>query len=741
MVVLLGISVVVSNGILSAGFLRIEAEAVDAEVERLRQFIFAERENIERLTADWAPWDESFRFVRGENPGFVAENLTHASMFNLALDVLIFLDATNHIVFGAMLDPATSDFREPSVDLAIQLEQLAPLMHQLPALRPRSGIVLMNEGPTLVAVHRIMPSDRAGKPAGTLIFGRHLSGVLTQRMTRLLGRPVSFHVLDKPGQDPQVRAAIAALTHSSETRVAPVSEDVVSGFTLLNDLAGRPLLLARIDLERNIHREFHVSENYLVSSLACALVVIGFVIVYVLRNIFLDRVAAMVAAVNGIRSRTDLSARLHEKGADELAGLAAAINQMLASLEQTEALQRKTSAALASESGRLEEERQRANKLESIGLLAGGIAHDFNNVLTSVLSNTSLAMISVPDDSETRASLQEVEKACLRAKTLTQQLLTFAKGGAPVKKLADIGVLCRETGGFAVRGSTVRCHFDIAADLWPAEVDEGQIVQVIQNLVINAVQAMPAGGNIHLVARNVPPSEPAGPLPRGRYVSITVADEGEGIPRESLPRIFDPYFTTKAKGSGLGLATAYSIVRRHGGHIAVRSDVGRGSTFRVFLPASSGETVAAPAASGRPWRGRGRLLLMDDEEAPLRATKTLLVRLGFEVVTTLDGDQAIAEFERARAEGHPFVAVIMDLTVPGGMGGREAAQRMKQIDPDAKLIVSSGYSNDSVMADHVAHGFCAVLAKPYTMTELIAVMRPLIDGDALPALPSDTQTG
>jgi PAS domain S-box-containing protein len=399
------------------------------------------------------------------------------------------------------------------------------------------------------------------------------------------------------------------------------------------------------------------------------------------------------------------------------------------------------------EQRRLAEQLQRAQRLESIGLLAGGIAHDFNNILTSIVGSIALARLNARDGGDVDDLLAGAEKACLRARSLTKQLLTFSRGGAPVKETGSIGALVRETAEFVLRGSAVGYDVQIAADLWPASFDEGQMSQVFNNLLINAVQAMPRGGRIRIAARNLtvapeagaaaagstrpgPGAEaPALALDPGRWIEIAVSDEGVGIPPEHLDRVFDPYFTTKSDGSGLGLATSYSIVRRHGGFVTVRSCVGTGTTATVLLPAADEDAAAAlpaqaaarPAQPPRP-AGGGRVLVMDDQPAVRETIAHMLGRLGYAAVLAPDGEAAIARYEETLRGGRPYDLVIMDLTVPGGMSGREAAGRIRALDPHARLVASSGYSTDPVMADPRAFGFDAVLPKPFFLEDLVAVM-------------------
>jgi len=376
----------------------------------------------------------------------------------------------------------------------------------------------------------------------------------------------------------------------------------------------------------------------------------------------------------------------------------------------------------------LEEERQKAAKLESIGTLAGGIAHDFNNILTGIMGNIGLAMRHVEPKSKAEERLLEAEKASIRARDLAQQLLTFSRGGAPVKKAVSIGGLLKESVGFALRGSSIRCDFDLPDNLWPAEVDEGQISQVITNLVINAHEAMPEGGVININARNTELKDKNTlPLSKGRYIKIAILDQGVGIRKEHLDRIFDPYFTTKQKGSGLGLATSYSIMKAHGGYITVDSTPAVGTAFQIYLPASKKPAAAVEETKADSvTTGEGRILVMDDEEAIQLLLSKILTGAGYEVEVTKDGAEAIEQYAKAKESGQPFDAVIMDLTIPGGMGGKEAIKKLLEIDPQAKAIVSSGYATDPIMSEYDKYGFKGVVTKPYSVAKIEKTLQSLL---------------
>ncbi len=371
---------------------------------------------------------------------------------------------------------------------------------------------------------------------------------------------------------------------------------------------------------------------------------------------------------------------------------------------------------------RLEEEIQRGNKLESIGVLAGGIAHDFNNILTAILGNLSLAIMDCPIEDPSRELLVDAEKASMRAQGLTKQLLTFAKGGAPIKEFASIKEIISDSSSFVLRGSKAKCKYTFMDDLKNVEVDKGQISQVIQNLIINANQAMPDGGLIDVKVENYTVSKTELiNLNPGEYVKIAIRDTGIGIPEKFLKKIFDPYYSTKHEGSGLGLSIVFSIVQRHEGLITVKSENGVGSIFNIFLPAVNYCETNKPA-SDMLIKGKGRVLVMDDEVMIQKIVGGFLRKLGYRVGYANNGAEAIELYKAARESGDSYDMVIMDLTIPGGQSGEEVVIELKKVDPLAKVIVSSGYSNSPIMANYKEYGFDGVIGKPYLIKELSKVL-------------------
>ena len=386
---------------------------------------------------------------------------------------------------------------------------------------------------------------------------------------------------------------------------------------------------------------------------------------------------------------------------------------------------------------KMEEELIRAEKLESLGILAGGIAHDFNNLMMGILGNISLIKgCTVRQDEayeqdkacEACEIVKDIERAALRTRDLIRQLLTFSKGGSPIKKIASIVEIARESARFALSGSNVKCQFSIPDDIFAVNVDEGQIGQVINNIVINAVQAMPGGGMIEIRFENITIAENnVMRLGEGEYVRISIKDYGVGMPKGYAQKVFDPYFTTKQEGSGLGLATTYSIIKKHGGLITVESEVGIGTTFYIYLPAATGETTPLISRGEILLDRKGKILVMDDRQVVRGTAKSMLGRMGYEVVFAEDGREAIELYKESLQSGKPFNAVILDLTVPGGMGGREAVKELLEIDPNVKAIVSSGYSDDTVMSEFKQYGFMGVLEKPYRIEELSAILSKVIE--------------
>jgi PAS domain S-box-containing protein len=380
----------------------------------------------------------------------------------------------------------------------------------------------------------------------------------------------------------------------------------------------------------------------------------------------------------------------------------------------------------------MEQEIARAQKLESIGILAGGIAHDFNNFLTGIIGNISLAKLKTDPKDEIYEILTESEKAAHSAKSLTQQLLTFSKGGVPIKEKTDIKELITESAKFAIVGSNVNCEFDFPEDLWEVVIDRAQMNQVVNNIILNAVEAIQEEGTITINAENIEIEKRAKiPLKKGKYVKIAVTDTGTGIPEKNIPNIFDPFFTTKQHGSGLGLATVFSIIKKHNGFIYVESEIGKETSFYIYLPASLEikKEKKQKEEKEKILKCSGKVLIMDDKSFIRKSAERALNLYGFDVSGAEDGEEALNLYKKAMDEGRPYDVVILDLTIPGAMGGLRALNELRKINPKVKAIVSSGYSDDPVMSEHKKFGFNAIIKKPYEYHELSETVKKLIEED------------
>jgi len=380
------------------------------------------------------------------------------------------------------------------------------------------------------------------------------------------------------------------------------------------------------------------------------------------------------------------------------------------------------------EKKQLEGHLQQAQKMEAIGNLAGGIAHDFNNMLGVIMGNISYSLSQVNGDKDLFKTLSDAQEGAKQAQQLTHQLLTFSKGGEPIKKITNVNKLLEESATLMSRGSKSICEFDLSDDLWPAEVDTGQLNQVFNNLCINAIQAMPDGGILHVTTKNLKLKDGGSiPLQAGSYILIRLSDTGTGIPEKFLVKIFDPFFTTKNTGTGLGLATTFSIIKRHGGHISVSSVVGEKTAFDIYLPADRVNVVEVDDKKESTHIGSGKILIMDDQEPILEIAERMLKFAGYETVTVTDGSQAVALYKEAMENEKPYDLVILDLTVPGGMGGADTMPKLLALDENVKAVVSSGYSNDPIMARYQDYGFCGIIPKPYTLSDLSALLNMVFD--------------
>jgi signal transduction histidine kinase/CheY-like chemotaxis protein len=676
LVVLVLILFATSKIIILGGYSQLETRLVRQDVNRVLDTLSNELANLERTLTDWSEWDDTCAFVDGHSPEYLKSNISAKTFSDLHLNFMIFIDTRGRIIYGGKYDPKEDKLTAIQKEMRKHLSVSGRLLGFGGNRRGVTGLILLPGGPLLVASHAILPTDGKGPRRGTVVFGRFLDSAETEKLSRITHINLRFPKVGDRSIPGDIMDKLMSHTEANRVIVRADSEGSISGYDAFEDIYGRPVIIAHVISPRTVYNSGRQTVFYFMAWIG-VLAILSCVVIIMLFN------KLLIAE----RERQDKEARR-----------------------------------------RMEQEALKAQKLESLGVLAGGIAHDFNNLLTGILGNISLAKISLRKDEKAFARLAEAEKASERARDLTQQLLTFSKGGAPVKKTASIAQLVKDSASFATHGSNVRCEFSLPPDLWPVSVDEGQISQVINNLIINADQAMPAGGIIRVTGANVTIGHgDMSPMNEGKYVAISVIDQGVGIDEEHLRNIFDPYFTTKEKGSGLGLATVYSILKSHEGYVDVETKVGAGTVFIIYLPASDSvpEAEMKSDLNELPVTGKGRILIMDDDETIRDIASEIVNHLGYDAAVCADGAEAVELYGMARDSGQPFDAVIMDLTVPGGMGGREAMAKLLEIDPVTKGIVSSGYSNDPILARYREYGFCGVMAKPYKVDDFAEILQTL----------------
>jgi PAS domain S-box-containing protein len=831
-----------SARVLMHGFKRVEDREMELSLVRVRNAVQREIKRMAIIAQHSSPPEEIQRIVTDGDLQYADAYFTADWFEGQGVSVVAVLNADGRIVYGSGYD----EVRQKRVPLPAGLAENLAMRRVMSSVTNTppvvSGIILLPEAPMLLAVSPVYDSRIAKPHAGMMAVGRFVDEPLIQSFSRETVHKIILHRMDMPDEW-YLRLVGNTLIQKDALYIMPSRYDaqVLSGFTLWDDLDGRAAVMFHINKDRSIFRMGQQSLYELIRWLVLSAVVFSVVILVLLSRHILSRLMRLASEVAQIRSYSDLSARVTVSGKDELTKLSGSVNEMLVSLENAQAVRERMQGALAAEKERLmvtlrsigdaviatdtagrivlmnpvaehltawpapealgksianvlhlvdeetrqpyklevqnmnatsrdrlatalvlvsrdgvermirhsmafirdeslvvfgvvlvlrdvtedrrqEEDRWRSNKLESIGVLAGGIAHDFNNILTSILANVCLAQFHASPDGDLSRVLADAEKACVTARTLTRQLLTFARGGAPIKATISIGDLLREVTG----GSNTSCAFDIPPDLWLVAVDQGQMAQAISNVIINAVEAMPAGGALAVKAVNLAYGKLPLMLKAGQYVHITIADQGGGIPKTHLSRIFDPYFTTKAGKSGLGLTTTFSIITRHDGYITAESEYGRGAVFHIYLPAVEGRIIPMETSADRLIQGRGRMLLMDDEETIRMAVGNMLRMLGYEVDVAADGHEAMKRYQEAMKNNQPFDIVLLDLTVPGGMGGVEAFNQLRRLNPQVRAIVSSGYSDDPVLAQYTSYGFSGMVMKPYGIKELSQVIHDVM---------------
>jgi signal transduction histidine kinase/CheY-like chemotaxis protein len=715
---LFAIQYFLSEMILLRSFAKLEKREVEKQVARTMNAVENSIRGIGVMAQDWATWDDAYRFVEGVNTDFESVNIVASTFMTLRLNVILFTNVAGQLVMGRGFD-LDGEREVPLPDgLLSHLSRGGPLDCASGTDRKTDGFLTLPGGTLLVSARPVLTSNGGGDPAGTLVFGRILDSGEVERIASLAQLPVRIEEIFDPalskgfanaGRNPSGDASI--LVHRKDPRT-------VEGRALLRDIYGNPAMILRVDLPRELYLQGEKSIFYLLLFLLLATLIFASAIMTFLHRQVLSRLGTLGNTVNLIADTSDLKARVPIVGRDELSLLATQINRMLGELELAEERKQK-----------MEESLRQSQKMEAIGSLAGGIAHDFNNLLMGIQGHATLARMNLDPSESSSGDLQAIESLVRSGAGLTQQLLGYSRGGRYEVRQLKMDDLVHQTAlMFGRTRKEITMHEQHEAGSWTVRADQGQMEQVLMNLFVNAWQAMPAGGRLYLETRNVflDQEHAATYLVRpGRYVRISVTDTGVGMDEKTKQRVFEPFFTTRemGRGTGLGLATVYGIVKGHKGAITVYSEKGRGTTFNIYLPASE-ETASEEMKPPADVSGDGEtILVVDDEPAVLHVTETLLERLGYRVRSAQSGPEAINIY---KASGTGIDLVVLDMIMPG-MGGGETFERLKEMNPKVKVILASGYSLNGEAEQIFKKGCRGFLQKPFTKGELSRKIRQILE--------------
>ena len=747
LLVMLGVGYLAADRMLDESLDDAERTSTIDALARVARVMDLEIESIGKTNFDWAAWDDTYEFVVDRNTDYLESNVPVETLKSFDLHSMVYIDASGEIAYGTAVAPDTG--AEVPLPAGLAAVARSEAMQHDSIASVVEGIVTLDDGPAMITSYPILTSLREGPARGALVMSRFIDDVSIDRLSDATGYDVTISSVEAglAASDAQVSEALTA----SNVAVHLGPDDLISGYSFVDDIAGEPILLLEVTRPMDLaSRDGAALRYFAVAS------VLGAVLLGVVLTVFLDRsvlrrlVSLKNSATRFIAEEGPHGERFAVSGRDEISELETSLNEMLNVLERTESELRDATAdvharseELAAVNTRLQTELDErmllegrlevAEKLEALGVLAGGMAHDFNNLLAGVMLNASLLATKLEPGTAEYNHVMQLNYAAERASGLTSQLLTFARGGAPIRQPTDLEALVTEVASFALSGSDIAWSLDIDDDVSLVNVDAGQVSQVLNNLLINAMQAIgDDGGRIDVAAQRVLFTERddgLGLLPDA-YVLVAVSDTGPGIPPEHVDRIFDPYFSTKSDGSGLGLATAWSIARRHGGALVVASSNPAGTAMNLYLPAAEHGRDAEPARADVVRRRSARVLVMDDNELILETVEPLLEELGCRASVARHGREALDSYQRALDMDDPFDVVVLDLTIVDGMDGLETIAALQSMDPDVVAVVSSGYSNSPVVSDFAAYGFSAVLPKPFNLDRLAATLQEVLDADS-----------
>ncbi len=737
----------------------LEHEQAELNLARAQAVLADRMQGLLGTAGDWALWDDAYHFMEDESPAFVSANLSDSTFRDLDVNLIMFVQSDGRVALCRWYDLKQ---RRAVSDVA-GTETLVAARHLLDGLGdPASGLaglLVLPSGLMMVAIRPILTTDHAGPARGALVMGRFVDAAELQHLKNLTRVSVGL-IASGVTMPPDCAGALAQLMSGEATVARALSDDTMAGYAGLEDLFGHPIGVLRVAAPRWIREEG--DRQFLALTVAGLLTVclFGLMVSVAVRRQILYRLAAMDRSVRQIESVRDLSARVEVRGRDELAQLATHMNRMLEALQGSERemaavrsqLEEKVHARTAElvranetlqaalreqrqsdeQRRKLQEEVEQMRRIESIGRLAGSIAHDFNNLLTPILGYADLSLAGLSEGSALREPLKEIRHAADRARQLTQQILAFSRKQVLEMRVVDLNA---ELGSLLpvlrrLIGEDVRIETCLAADIMSVMADPGKMQQVVLNLVVNARDAMPGGGRIVIETANgsAPDPAPGEQEMRGPAVMLSVTDTGQGMPGETMSHLFEPFFTTKepGRGTGLGLATVYGIVKQHGGQIRVSSEVGRGSCFRVYMPAVSDRAQVAPAAAVElPAAAGGETLLVAEDDATVRHFVCEILRsAGYTVIEADCGETAVSLAGECPGTIHLLVSDV----IMRELNGPALYEQLRRTRSALKVIYMSGYPDDVVGRHGILDPGIHFLAKPFVAKDLLLKVRGALDG-------------
>lgn len=713
------------------GFEELDKLNASRNMDRVLNVFNNSSSDMEVLVTDWGQWDDTYRFMVDHNEDYLESNITEATFLNANLEHFIYLSPQGEIIHSRSFDQAEEEFVPTPDDLLSSIVSESPMMGVLESGELFTGLLKLSDQTVFLYSYPVLTSDGEGPARGVLVMGRRLTDAIIDSVSEILQIDCSVILIDETAKDPKMAENISQLKDTGAPVVEVVDQASLKGYALVNDIYGNPILVIRAKMPREVFLAGKSGYANLLFYILVATFLLGAMVRLVMEHDFISRISKVTGKITKVAQSGSLNMRVPVEGGDELTDLANLMNEMLARIQNDV----EEKARVEEEKKQLEAQVRHVQKLESLGVLAGGIAHDFNNLLMGVLGNAELASMKLPEESSVMINLHHIRDAAQKASNLTNQMLAYSGKGKFVVTPINLSTTIQEMGHLLEVGikNRVEMNYNLSTEIPCMEGDISQINQIVMNLITNAADAIEDDAGIVSVTTGVMECDEAylqttylyNDIPTGKYLYLEVEDTGSGMDEETMDRIFEPFFSTKEMGRGLGLSAVQGIVRGHHGALKITTVPGEGTTFRVLFPVSdkkTGEVAAEKPEETGDYMGSGTILVVDDEETVRGVAKMTLEEFGFKVVTAVDGLDGVAKYQE-----HQDVIdlVLLDMTMPR-MDGASAFKEMRTVRDDIYVLLSSGYNEHEAAAQLLEEGHTGFLKKPYSPLTLVELVRDMI---------------